>query len=170
MKNCLRQFHESYRQVDWDHLLNETSHTLNIAVYYWDKWVREHEAALTLFLKKPDAKIRFFFSNQLSEVQKLFPGNSIAQLEEKIQKTYRPLQEMLKVHQLPLHKVSVHFVPRLLNYSMQCVDDTLLILSFFEMYRQEQVDSPAMIIDLEKSQQIRQFYEKELKGLLSWTD
>lgn len=159
--NC----HESYRNVNWDGLLSRAEHSLHIVVYFWDKWVRQHEKQLTKFLQKPNAKIHFFFSNQLEEVQKLFPNNSVDQLSEKIQMTYQPLQDYLRVHQLPLDKVSVHFLPRLLNYSLQCVDESMLVLSFFEMYRKEQVDSPALVIDLKQVAHVQKFYQKELQGL-----
>lgn len=160
------QFHESYRQVDWARLLTQANESLNVVVYYWDKWVQEHEQALFHFLQKPNAKLRFFFSNKLSEVTKLFPNHTEQQLVEKIKKTYEPLQHYLTSKNLPSDKVSVYFLPRLLNYSMQCIDDKILVLSFFEMFRAEQVDGPAMVIDLATSPHLKRFYEKELKGFL----
>lgn len=156
----LLEFRESYRQVDWQDLLQKAENSLNIVVYYWDKWVQEHEKALQAFLKKPNASIHFFFSSKLEEVQKLFPNNTTTQLSKKIENTYKPLMAYNR------NKVIVRFLPRLLNYSMQCVDDKILLMSFFEMYRQEQVGSPAIIIDLEASPHLESFYRKELKGFL----
>lgn len=164
--DALLQFQESYRQVEWQTLLKQAQHSLNIAVYYWDKWIQEHEALLVGFLQKPKAKIQFFFSSHLDQVQQLFPNNTVDQLSEKIRKTYQPLQTFLKTHHLPMDKVSVRFLPRLLNYSMQCIDDKILVLSFFEMFRKEQVDSPVIVVDLKKSPHLRKFYEKELKGFI----
>lgn len=155
----LLEFHESYRKVNWDSLIQQAEHSLTIVVYYWDKWVKEHEKSLQQFLKKPSAKIQFFFSDNLAEVQKLFPNNTREQLEEKIRLTYQPLQKLAP------DQVSVTFLPQLLNYSMQAIDDKILVLSFFEMFRQEQVDSPALVLDLEKSQNLKKFYTKEIKGL-----
>lgn len=153
------QFHESYRQVDWDALLQEANHSLHIMVYYWDKWVHKHEKALQTFLSKPQAEIHFFFSQNLDEVQRFFPSHSKEELASKIEKTFRPLQ--------PFGKVHVHNLPTLLNYSMQCIDNKTLVLSFFEMHRSPQVDAPGLVIDLEKSPHINQFYHKELQGILA---
>ncbi len=159
------QFHESYRQVDWKSIISQANHSLNIVVYYWDKWVEEHRQALEDFLRKPHAVIRFFFSEDIEGVHRLFPSHSIQELKQKIERTHQPLQQFLKDKRLSSSKVSVHFQPHLLNYALQCIDDKLLILSFFEMFRKErQVDSPAMIIDLEKSPHLRSFYQKELMG------
>ena len=165
--DALLQFQESYRQVDWATLLAEAQESLTIMVYYWDKWVYQHEAELWRFLQKPGSKIQFFFSSNLEEVQKLFPKNTQEQLSQKIRATYQPLQDLLKAHELPAEKVSVRFLPRPLNYSLQCIDNRILVLSFFEMFRTEQVDSPALVIDLERSPHLQKFYQKELKGLLA---
>lgn len=46
------QFHEFYRKVDWNSLIQKAEHSTNIVGYYWDKWVKEHELAQHL-LRKP---------------------------------------------------------------------------------------------------------------------
>lgn len=152
-------FHESYRQVDWEALLHDANHSLHIMVYYWDKWVHKYEKALKVFLHKPQAQIHFFFSQNLEEVQRLFPSHTKEELVSKIEKTFMPLQQFGKVH--------VYDLPTLLNYSMQCIDNKTLVLSFFEMHRTPQVDAPGLVIDLTRSPHLQQFYQKELQGILS---
>ena len=156
---ALLEFHESYRGIDWAGLLQKANGSLIIAVYYWDKWVKQHERELRRFLDKGGA-IQFFFSSQLEEVQKLFPGNTVDELKGKIERTYKPLVEYAG------DKVKVGFVPRLLNYSMQCIDNRFLVMSFFEMYRSSQADSPGFVVDLEKSNSLNSFYRKELDGFV----
>lgn len=166
-QEALLGFHESYRQIEWKNLLSHANRSINIVVYYWDKWVQEHDKELCDFLRKPQAKIQFFFSEDLAGVRRLFPNNSIDQLSGKIRNTYQPLQEFLKKNKLPVGKVAVQFLPHILNYSMQCIDDRILVLSFFEMFREEQIDSPSIIVDLEKSPHMKKFYQKEMKGFMN---
>jgi hypothetical protein len=160
MKNSF-QFSDSYRTVDWDSLIRSANNTIVIAVFYWDKWVKEHEEALSEFLSKPDARIQFIFSNALDEVLRLFPGYSLEALQHKIEQTYKPLQNRFG------GKVEVFHVPFPLNYSLQCFDDETLLLSFYEMFRGVQVDAPSIQIDLRQHPNTRKFYQKELQGLLN---
>lgn len=162
----LIEFCDTYRQVDWNALISQANCSIVICVYFWDKWVKQHEEVLCDFLKKPEASIQFFFSGAFPEVQRLFPNNTIEELKSKIHNTYLPLQSFLKTHDLPANKVKVHYLPQPLNYSMQCIDDKTLLMSFFEMFRSTQVDSPSIRIDLDKAQNSRKFYKKELQGLI----
>lgn len=166
-QNALLEFNTSYRETDWNKILSNANQSIDIVVYYWDKWIKEHENSLFQFLSKPNSKLNFFFSNNYPEIQRLFPGNTQEQLKSKIENTYKPLQHYLKKHHLPEGKVNVHYVPTPLNYSMQCIDNKILVLSFFEMFRQNQVDSPAILIDLDKSPPLKAFYQKELQGFLN---
>jgi hypothetical protein len=156
-------FYPSYREVPWDNLLSHAKTTLDIVVYYWDKWTNQHILTLQRLLKNPEAKIRFFFADEsdprvLSEILRLFPANQAEELKSKIRHTYEPLGTT--------PQVEVYRVPHLLNYSMQCMDGKILVLSLFEMYRQQQVDSPAIVIDLTKEPNLKKFYQKELDGLI----
>lgn len=159
-------FYDTYREVDWNTLIRAANHSIVICVYFWDKWIKQHEQALFEFLTKPESSIQFFFSSALSEMQRLFPGNTVEDLERKINHTHQSLQNFLKTRHLPENKVLVHHVPFQLNYSMQCVDDTILLMSFFEMFRTVQIDSPLIQIDLSKAPNSKNFYLKELKGLI----
>lgn len=165
LKNeALLEFCDSYREVDWNSLINQAESSLIICVYFWDKWVQQHEQALCDFLKKPKACIEFFFSNAFTEVQRLFPQNTVEQLRRKVRDTYLPLQNFLEMHHLPATKIKIHYLPFPLNYSMQCLDEKILLLSFFEMFRMNQVDSPLISIDLDKAPNSKKFYTKELLG------
>ena len=156
-------FYSSYREVPWKELLSQANVSLDVVVYYWDKWVAAYEIELVQFLKKPKTKMRIVLADErkpdlLADIWRLFPGQGVAQLKEKIRNTYLPLEEF--------KNIEVYRFPHLLNYSMQCVDGKILVLSLFEMHRQEQMDSPAIMIDLEKSPNMKQFYQKEMSGLL----
>ncbi len=162
----LIEFCDTYRQVDWNALISNANQSIVICVYFWDKWVQQHEQALCDFLKKPNTSLQFFFSSALPEIQRLFPNNTIEQLKDKIRNTYMPLQSFLNAHHLPANKVTIHHVPHPLNYSMQCLDGKTLLMSFFEMFRSDQVDSPSIRIDLDQAPNSKKFYQKELQGLI----
>ncbi len=170
LEKGLLGFHSSYHAVNWHHLLTHAQKSLTVVVYYWDQWVHEHKHALVEFFKKPEATVRFFFADDnipavLTEIERLFPKHSGIRLREKIRDTHLPLQEAVHTLRLPETKVQVYKLPHVLNYSMQCIDDKILVLSFFEMYRQEQVDSPVIIADLQQSPHLQAFYAKELRGM-----
>ena len=168
--NSLVDFHESFRQVDWPAYLEKAERSIDIVVYYWDQWISSHHHLLTKFLQKPNSKIRFFMADDsnfrlFEDIIRLFPKNTPELLKEKIVNTYMPLKSHLIQHNLPLSKLEVYKLPHLLNYSIVCIDEKKLILSFFEMYREEQIDAPACVIDLKDTHLLKKFINKELHGM-----
>ena len=155
-------FIDSHRTIDWNKHIQSANQSIVICVYYWDKWMKEHEKSLCEFLNKPNTTLQFVFSDALDEVQRLFPNHTIESLEKKIEQTYQPLKQAFPA------KVLVSKVPHPLNYSLQCFDDSTLFLSVFEMYRTKQVDSPSIQIDLNQNPNTKKFYEKEIQHLVAF--
>lgn len=158
------RLYATYREIDWKALITGADKSIDIAVYYWNKWTEDHLQELQQFLQKPGTKIRFVFADErIPELQKeilrLFPQTA-EQLCEKIKMSYAPLTKRFA------SQVEVRRVPFLLNYSMQCFDGKILALSFFEMIGQERVDSPGLVVDLQANPKIKRFYEKEWNGLI----
>jgi hypothetical protein len=156
-------FYTSYRDVPWKDLLVDAKDSIDIVVYYWHKWMGTHQAEIARFLDNPRAKLRIFLADEnkpaiLADIWRLFPNQTVVQLKEKIRGTYEPLEDF--------KNVQVYRYPHTLNYSMQCIDEKILVLSFFDMHRVDQVDSPAIIIDLDQSPQLKEFYLKEIQELL----
>jgi len=170
----LLNFQETFRNVDWKQLLQEcgdNSH-IDIIVYYFDSWVNSNYEYLVSYFKKKKSTIRIFVADPndsyiLNNVNRLFPENSAEIIKEKITKTYERFKNALKEAQGEKERVEFYYVPHLLNYSAQCINDKYLVLSFYEMFRNEsRIDSPAMIIDLEASKHLDKYWHKELDGLL----
>jgi hypothetical protein len=104
--NSMIDFHESFRQVEWEQWLEKAEKSIDIVVYYWDKWIIAHHHALTRFLQKPNSKIRLFMADDsnihvFAEMQRLFPNSSPEELKQKIQSTYMPLKNILVQFNLP---------------------------------------------------------------------
>lgn len=165
-------FHESFRQVEWEVWLEKAEKSIDIMVYFRDKWIISHHHSLTRFLQKPNSKIRIFLADDsnahvFAEIQRLFPDRLPEELKQKILNTYMPLKNILVQFNLPSTKLEVYKLPHLLNYSFEYIDEKLLILSFFEMYRKDQIDSPAFVIDLKETHLLKKFMQKELLGMKS---
>lgn len=170
----LFSFEETFRNVDWKQLLQDCGNNshIDIVVYYFDSWVNSNYDSLVTFFKKKDTSIRIFVSNPsdlfiLENVKRLFPEYSVEVIKDKIIKTYERFKNALNEARGDMKRIEFYYVPHFLNYSAQCIYGKYLILSFYEMFRNEsRIDSPAIIIDLEKSDHLFKYWHKELDGLL----
>ncbi len=165
-------FYETFRLIEWNTLLTNAQSHIDIVVYYFDVWVNVNYENLVLFFKKPRTTIRVFVPNPYDEfnsitLQNLFPENNLETLREKINQTKYRLAEALKEAGGDSSRLEFYYISRPLNYSVQCIDNKILVMSVFEMFRKTKVDSPAIIVDLNKSQHLADYWDKELKGLLT---
>jgi hypothetical protein len=81
LHECLIAFYTSWHDVDWNQWIAKAELSLDIIVYYWDKWTESHFEELSRFLSKPKTKIRFFFANEsdpalLKSIHRLFPDHT----------------------------------------------------------------------------------------------
>ena len=163
-------FHDTYRKVDWSAWITSANSQIDIVVYYFDSWVNQHYEALKAFFQKPGTHMRVILSDPYSDgilanINVLFPESSRERLREKIVKTGERLSAVLRDAGASPSRLEVYYAPRLLSYSGQSRDNEVLVLSVFEMYRQNRIDSPAIVFDLTKSRALSQFWHKEFDGL-----
>ncbi len=167
----LAGFYHSWQEVDWEELIHKAEKSLDIAVFYWDKWTEFHLEALFAFLSRPDTRVRFIFTDDrdtklLRAVREIFPDHTEEEIRQKIDRTTRPLEDFVKANRFASSKVEVVKVDKLLSYPFQIIDSRFVVLSVFEMVREGGAKAPAFLIDLEKSETLARFFEKELQGLL----
>jgi len=168
-------FHSSWHDVNWDYWIRKAETSLDIVVFYWDKWTYDNMEALTDFLKKPDTRLRFFFTDDqdpklLRRIQSLFPDHNRERIKQKIVKTTKSLEEYIEKSGLPPEKLEIRKIPHLLNYPFQIIDGRYVVISIFEMYRDKHVDAPAFIIDLDQCPEQAKFFQKEIHCLLHEKD
>ncbi|KPA17560.1 conserved hypothetical protein, membrane [Candidatus Magnetomorum sp. HK-1] len=169
--NCVIDFYETYRHINWKKYIDNTNYTIDIVVYYFDSWINTNYENLIDFFSKPNAKIRIFVSDPHNEhninyIQRLFPDSSKDELIKKIETTGQKLYEVIKKATNKTNsKAEFYYFPNILSYSLQVFDNKTMIYSIFEMYRDFKIDSPAIIIDLEKSSHLTEFVKKEIENI-----
>jgi hypothetical protein len=164
-------FHDCVRNVDWRSILTYAEKRVDILVYYWSSWVDAWEEELKVFLSKPEAKLRLVVADPrnpmiLKDIKKLFPEHSEQELIAKIKSTQRKLNKLVESLPEPRGSVELFLLSRPVSYPCQRIDDEIVVFSIFEMYRQRKVDAPSVVVNLQESPHLRQFFDKEWEGIL----
>lgn len=165
-------FYEKYRHVDWKDILNSATDTIDIMAYYYDSWVNQNYEEIVAFFSRPGTRMRVFVSNPndefiLANVQRLFPEYPKEEVAQKISRTGSRMFDALTEAGGHPDRLEFYYVPHLLNYSAQVINNSYLVLSIFEMYRTTKIDSPTIIINLKESEHIRKYWHKEREGLMN---
>ncbi len=101
----------------------------------------------------------------MENLKLLFPEYREDQLRSKVIGTRKKIAGAAEAVGASPERVELYYYPYYLNYSAICFDDKILILSLFEFNRIREINSPAIILNLEKSPKIKEFWEKELEKL-----
>lgn len=168
----LLNFSPNPTDVDWHSLLSYAEKSIDVVVCFWANWTEKYEKELLQFLNKPGTRLRFVMPDPrnpliLKETSRLFPEFADHEVLARIVTTQRRLSRIAE--QIPKDggKLELYLLPRLVSYPCQRIDDEIVLFSLFEMYRQKKVSAPVITVHLEESSHLKEFFEREWKGVLT---
>lgn len=163
----VRDFYPNFREVPWKELI-EGSKSIDIVVCYFDSWVRANWDDLRDFFGK-GGSLRLFLPDfeddaAMRVVQERFPEHSVAVVKQKVVSTALRLGRVLEESGSKSARLEIHFHPSALNYSAVRFDGETVLLSVYEQFRKQKIDSSAILLDLNKSEHLRLYWDKEFGG------
>lgn len=166
------EYQDTFKKINWDTLITQSGSRIDIVVFYFDSWVNAHWDSLVAYMSRPNTTIRLFLSNPndpelLAHVNRLFPEYSTELIQQKITTTYDRFLEVLKKVNVSQSRLELYYYKYPFNHSFQIFDDRYVVVSFFEMYRNKKIDSPAIVFDTEHSKHLHEYFDKELSGILA---
>lgn len=164
----LADFYPSFRNVPWPDLISSAKH-IDIAVYYFDSWVKANWESLVSFFER-GGTVNLFLpdpaeSAELARITAFFPEYSQQVVREKIENTSTRFKEALEASRSQSAKVNTTHLKRPPTYSAIRIDREKVVLSIYENYRKAKIDSSAILIDLTKDRQLAQYWDKEFGGM-----
>lgn len=166
---CLEKFHETFYDFEWKELIESAEKEIDIAVYYFDAWLKRNQDSLEVFFKKPNTKLRIILSDpdqNMEAIKRLYPDHNEDSLKEKINNTKTRALSLLNKAGANSSRLEVYLYPHQLSYAIQSFDNTKVVLSVFEMFREDRVQSPLFLLNLTKSEKTKHFITKEIDGLI----
>ena len=153
-RNKLPEYHLRHDKVEWGPIISK-AHRLDIVVFYYDHWVREHHDDFVKFFKN-GGTLNLTVSDPddldlMATVQKhFFEKHTPAVLSHHVKATEESFRAALKQAGSKHASVNVHHFPAVLHYSYIMVDERTLYLSVYEQFRGPTVRSPVFEINLWK--------------------
>lgn len=165
--------YSNYRAVEWEDLL-QTATRLDILVIFYDAWLIQNADTLIDFFSR-DGVFRIILPDPentefLKQMLPLFPklSNDPAKLAEKINLTVSTIVSHYK-SSIQMHgqhgNLSIYFYKGRINYPVTLIDKKAAVVSNFEHSSDIRTDCPAMLVNYEDLDSIKNFYEKEFAKL-----
>lgn len=163
---------EEFYDCDWTELITSSEQNIDIIVYYFDTWIKRNRKAILKFFQKPQTTIRIIVADPEIEenfraIRRLYHNHDEQTIKNKIYNTYHQIFAIIQQAGANANRLQFYLSPHFLNYSIQCFDQKILVISVFEMVRGMEVTAPAFIIDLRESRKLKYFLEKEIEGLIA---
>lgn len=162
-------FYENFRDIPWRDEVLARAMRLDIIVCYYDSWIGDNWEALKAFFERGGA-MRMYLGDPDDEfvvraIHTRFPDNQTPErTKEKISNTVRRLKSVFEEAQSVQGSLEIRYVSQPPNYSAAVIDFRAVLLSTYEQFRREKIDSCAVMIDLTASNHLRDFWRKELDG------
>ena len=166
---AIYHFNDKYTDVKWGDFILMAESSIDISVHYYDSWVKNNAESIKKFFMKPNTKMRVYMGDPdeplvMGVISSLFKESSKEELKSKVIKTKDRLDQLREAAGASPGRLEVRYLKTPLTYSAVCFDGKYLGLSLFEMHREMGVGSPVFFLQLESSQNIKEFWKKELAG------
>ncbi len=165
-------FYSNFRLIPWAELLRD-ARSIDISVCYWDSWVKANWEPLTKFFAR-GGSMRIFLpdpreADVLGVVCQRFPEHPNETLKFKIVNTGLRLYEALQASGSKSARLETYFFSQSLNYSAVRFDGRQVLLSVYEQFREERIDSSAVLINLSADQHLLDYWDKEFGGFVRFS-
>ena len=157
-------FYSNYYDIPWDNLLGNAL-KIDIVVCYFDSWAKNNWELLNNVFKR-NGNISIFLSNpdnrtNLSVLQDRFPDHSREEIKKLIWDTVNIINDAYKKSQPANGEFKVYFIDQTLNYSAVRINGEKIIFSAYEQFRQRRIGNFGLVINLNKSENLKKFFDKE---------
>jgi len=166
--------YSNYRHVEWEKLLRN-SKTLDIAVVYYDSWIKSNWETLITFFKN-DGHLRIILPNpsnatNISDMLKYFPKmeNDSDSLITRINLTQSFIKDAYNssVQKHGKHgSYEIHFIENSINYPLVIVDHKVAVVSVFEHFSDMRVNAPSVVIPYGNDAVLNAYWNKEITLLI----
>ena len=157
-------FYNCWSDVDWRKELQRSS-KVEIIVTYWSSWVAEYMDELVALLNR-GGSISIVLSSPLDDdcvkqIQKMYPEHTAETMRGKIELTTSRLKAVYRKSRVSDEDFKVFYYPERMNYASVRFDEKRLFLGVYEHFREHKVESPAMLLDLTKSDVLNSFWKRQ---------
>jgi hypothetical protein len=169
----IASFSVSFRDVPWKDTIDSIESSLDIVVNYWDGWISTFHEDLVSFLSKPRTKIRLVVPDPskeelLQHLDRLYPDKTISEICKSIYATGNNLTKVaMDSTGRSQNKIEIFYAPFVLTYSAQWIDKKKIIVSTYDMFRDNRIGAPAVTYDLRNSERLRDYWTKEMETLFA---
>lgn len=158
---------ENYREIPWDELLRDVDE-LDIVVCYFDSWVSSNWESLLRFFNR-GGRMRIYLPDPeipdvLAQVQRRFEEYHLEVVRDKIVNTGIRLANVIEESASPEARLVINFYPGPLNYSAIRFDRESVLLSAYEEFRKQKIDSSAVLLKIKGRAHLQKYWAKEIGG------
>ena len=167
----LRAEFRPHDRLNWKEIIR-SARTLDIVVFYYGSWIREHYDEFVLFFRK-GGSLRLIVSDpeddELMEAARkyFFPKLSTADLKAKVLATFDALRAAATEAGNPEAVVNAFSFSNLLHYSYVLKDDQELYFSAYEQFRSPTVRSHVFKVLFTDDEEVANYWRETGRAMLA---
>ena len=160
---------EDYNAINWQVLFSNCT-KLDICVHYFDTFIRNHRDLFASIFQR-GGSIRIILPNYnnsevVKRILRRFPEYQLSEIKTKIKQTKYKIETIKEEVGNPKSKFEAFFTNEIGYYCGLKFNKDKLVLSFYDHIRDKQkIESPTILVQLQKNKKIGKWFEKEFNGL-----